>query len=52
MIESKGREGKGLAVPTALATTLDPLANVTEGKEIELVMREQMGITRDMVRST
>ena len=35
MTESKGGEGKGLAVPTALATTLDSLANVIEGKEIE-----------------
>jgi len=37
MIESKDKEGKGLAVPIALATALDPLANITEGKEIELV---------------
>ena len=40
MTKSKGREGKGLAVLTALATALDPLANFTEGKEIELVKWE------------
>ena len=38
--ESKGIEGKGSALPIAIATYLVPLARVTKGKDLEQVKSE------------
>ena len=35
--ESKATLGKGLALPKVLATVFEPLAKVTEGKDVELL---------------